>query len=65
MQWISALHEAASAGDVVMAELLLSLGADPSLKDQSFDATPLGWAEHGHHQQIIDLLTPVTNPDAG
>ena len=62
---ISALHEAASTGDLAMAELLLSLGADPTLKDCSFDATPLGWAEHGNHQQIIDLLTPVREPDPG
>ena len=62
---ISALHEAASTGDLTMAELLLSLGADPSLKDCSSYATPLGWAEHGNHQQIIDLLTPVSEPDPG
>jgi len=62
---ISALHEAASTGDLAMAELLLSLGADPSLKDSAFDSTPLGWAEHDNHRQIIALLTPVTAPDPG
>ncbi len=62
---IFALHQAASTGDLVMATLLLSLGADPSLKDRSFDSTPLGWAEHGNHRQIITLLTPVTAPDPG
>ena len=60
---ISALHQAASTGDLAMAELLLALGADPGLKDRSFDSTPLGWAEHGNHRQIITLLTPVTAPD--
>jgi ankyrin repeat protein len=62
---ISALHEAASTGDLAMAELLLSLGADPNLKDCSFDSTPLGWAEHAHHQHIIDLLAPLTETDRG
>ena len=42
-----------------MVDLLLSLGADPNQKDCSFDSTPLGWAEHDHHQ-IVDRLTPVT-----
>ena len=59
---ISALHEAASTGDLAMVELLLALGADPNQRDCSFDSTPLGWAEHGHHQQITDRLTPVTEP---
>lgn len=53
---ISALHEAASTGDLAMVELLLSLGADPTLRDRSFDATPSGWAEHGHHHNVVDLL---------
>jgi ankyrin repeat protein len=66
-QGISALHEAASTGDLAMVDLLLFLGADPNQRDCSFDSTPLGWAEHGHHQQIIDRLTPVTErgPDRG
>ena len=63
VQGISALHQAASTGSLTMVELLLSLGADPNQRDFSFDLTPLGWAEHGHHQQITDRLTPVTEPD--
>jgi len=63
VQRISALHEAASTGGLAMVELLLSLGADPNQRDRSFDSTPLGWAEHGHHQQIIDRLTPITESD--
>ena len=63
VQRISALHEAASTGDLPMVEFLLSLGGDPNQRDCSFGSTPLGWAEHGHHQQIIDRLTLVTEPD--
>ena len=47
---------------LAIVDLLLSLGADPNQRDCSFDSTPLGWAEHGRHQQIIDCLTPVTEP---
>jgi len=60
---ITALHEAASNGDLAMVQLLLGLGADPNLKDEEFDATPLGWATHCQHQQVVDRLTPVTAPD--
>ena len=65
VQRISALHEAAGAGDLAMAQLLLSLGADPNLKDCEFDSAPVGWAEHGRHQQVIDLLAPLTETDRG
>jgi len=48
-----------------MVELLLGLGADPNLKDREFDATPLGWANHGRHQHVVDRLAPITEPDPG
>ena len=56
--WETALHQAAANGDLAMAELLLSLGADPSIRDTRFDATPLGWAEHLGQTELIALLTP-------
>ena len=40
------LHEAAAHGNLEMIELLLAHGADPNLRDGSYDATPAGWAEH-------------------
>ena len=58
-QWETALHEAASAGDLDLARLLLRLGADPDVKDTRFDATPLGWARHFGQQAMIALLEPV------
>ncbi|MCA2221598.1 ankyrin repeat domain-containing protein [Nonomuraea aurantiaca] len=41
------LHAAAWNDDVETAETLIELGADPAIKDTAYDATPLGWAEHG------------------
>ncbi len=60
-EWQTALHEAASAGDLELARLLLRLGADPNSKDPGFDSTPLGWARHFGQQAMIDLLEPVTD----
>ena len=40
------LHEAAARGNLELIELLLAHGADPNLRDPSYDATPGGWAKH-------------------
>jgi ankyrin repeat protein len=50
------LHQAAYDGDVELVALLLELGADPARRDHSFNATPLGWAEHNHQQAAVELL---------
>jgi ankyrin repeat protein len=56
----AALHEAAYAGDRELCELLLGLGADPTLRDTSFDATPAGWARHSHHDELAAWLEERT-----
>jgi hypothetical protein len=62
--WQTALHRAAEDGDPELARTLLRLGADPDLKDARFGGTPLGWARHFDRQAIIELLEPVTTPEA-
>ena len=54
------LHQAAYDGNAELAALLLDLGADPTRRDRSFDATPLGWAEHNHQEATVALLRPLT-----
>jgi ankyrin repeat protein len=56
-QGATSLHLAAYAGNRRMVDLLLELGADPSLKDDDFDATAAGWARHAHHDELADYLT--------
>ncbi|HEY1627935.1 MAG TPA: ankyrin repeat domain-containing protein [Streptosporangiaceae bacterium] len=58
--WHTALHVAAGAGDLPLAERLLAAGADPSLRDKHYRSTPLGWARYFGQQPLIDLLEPVT-----
>ncbi len=58
--WETALHHAAGEGKLELARLLLELGADPSVRDRRFGATPLGWAQEFDHDAVIALLAPVT-----
>lgn len=61
-RWETALHAAASSGDVDLAALLLSRGADPSLRDARFGATPLEWARHLGSAGVADLLDAPDGP---
>ena len=53
-----AIHLAAYDGNREMVDLLLELGADPTVKDHNFNATPSGWARHAHHES-----SPTWSPD--
>jgi ankyrin repeat protein len=52
----TALHLAAYDGNREMCELLIALGADPTIRDASFDAPAAGWAHHAHHDDLGDWL---------
>ncbi len=60
---VTALHQAASDGDLELAELLLALGADPNARDGEHHATPMGWADYTHETELVALLAPLTDPD--
>ncbi|HEX5964550.1 MAG TPA: ankyrin repeat domain-containing protein, partial [Pyrinomonadaceae bacterium] len=51
------LHYAALNGHRSMIEFLLAHGADRNIKDTKVSSTAAGWAEHGGHLEIRDLLT--------
>jgi len=52
----TALHWAALRGLGPMCQVLIELGADRRRRDGSFDATPAGWARHGHHEILAREL---------
>lgn len=51
------LHYAALNGHRAMAEFLLNHGADRNVKDTKVGSTPAGWADHGGHPELLDLLS--------
>jgi ankyrin repeat protein len=50
------LHWAAINGHKPMVEFLIGQGADPTLHDQQFNSTALGWALEGKQTEIAELL---------
>lgn len=52
----TALHHAAEGGHLEVIKVLLAAGADPSIEDDLYNATPAGWAEHNGHAAARDLL---------
>lgn len=53
---ITAMHEACYQGEVSCAELLLSHGADPTIRDQMWNSTAIGWSDGGKQAKVIDWL---------
>jgi len=51
------LHYAALNGHRLMVEFLLAHGADRKLIDTKVGSTAAGWAEHGGHAELRDLLS--------
>lgn len=52
----TALHLAAQYGNVGSLDALLGHGADPTITDEAFQATPLGWAEHSGAHETSERL---------
>ena len=50
------LHDAAYAGDLTMARLLVELGADLERRDPVHHTTPLQWAEYAHADELVTFL---------
>jgi ankyrin repeat protein len=52
----AALHLAAYNGNRELCEVLLRLGADPTIRDNAIRSTAAGWARHAHHDELARWL---------
>jgi ankyrin repeat protein len=52
----TALHHAAEGGHLEVIEVLLAAGAEPTVEDELYHATPAGWAEHNGQEAALELL---------
>src|SRR5436190_23488303 len=50
------LHLAAIAGHREIAEALLFAGADPNVKDDELDMTPIAWANEEGRTEMVQFL---------
>jgi len=50
------LHLAAGEGHLEVVHALLLAGANISVRDSVFDATPMEWAECENYSEIVELL---------
>ena len=51
-----AMHLSAQYSSLKCLRLLLDRGADPTIKDESYGGTPLGWAQHAEAEAAIEVL---------
>ena len=51
------LHEAAAHNALLVARLLIQRGAEIDPIETNWDATPIGWAAHVDHQEMVELLS--------
>lgn len=52
-----ALHEAAAHNATRAAAFLIERGAEIDPRESAYGATPIGWAAHGDHQEMLALLS--------
>jgi ankyrin repeat protein len=50
------LHFAALQGYADVVRALLGAGADPTIRDKKYDGDAIGWAEHGGHPEIVEII---------
>ena len=50
------LHRAAFIGDLEMVKRLVEKGADIGNRDNPFNSTPLGWADHNKQAEVIEWM---------
>lgn len=60
---VTALHECCYQGQGESAHLLIQHGADPTLRDEMWDSTAVGWADGGKQSALIEWLFELPQVD--
>ncbi|HBE68949.1 MAG TPA: hypothetical protein DDW52_12445 [Planctomycetaceae bacterium] len=60
---ITALHEACYSGQAEASHLLLEHGADPTLRDDMWRSTAIGWANAGGRRSLVRWLLDTCDVD--
>jgi ankyrin repeat protein len=55
------LHNYALWNNADAVSILLQHGADPDVRENNWQATPLGLALHHHHWSVVEVLLPISN----
>lgn len=55
----SPLHRAASAGQMDIVRILVKHGADTTVADRVYEATPAQWAEYNGQAETAEFLRSV------
>jgi hypothetical protein len=53
------LHQAALMGRRTTVDILLAFGARRDIRDILWNGTPAGWARHGGHDDVAQILEPI------
>ena len=56
---VTAMHQAAFNGNEHVVDALLERGADPRLRDETFNGNAAGWANAGEHEALSKRLAEV------
>jgi ankyrin repeat protein len=51
------LHQAAANNSLQVAQLLIDRGAEIDPRETQWGGTPIGWASHGDHTEMLELLS--------
>jgi ankyrin repeat protein len=54
------IHEAASSNALQVAKLLIERGAEVDPIETTWDTTPIGWAAHADHIEMVEFLSAYT-----
>ena len=60
---ITPIHEASYQGQGEVVHWLIQNGADPTIRDEMWNSTAIGWADEGNHKGLVEWLFSLDRVD--